>query len=102
MRAHREAPNNPPAAARTFRLLSYKHTAPLSPLECALTKNQGGGVPTHLRLSTPVYLKGNTPQSLSLLISAKIRGLQEVRWLPVTRHQSPVTLFKFFGAVKCF
>ena len=38
MRAHREAPNNPPAAARTFRLLSYKHTAPLSPLECAVPR----------------------------------------------------------------
>src|SRR5215472_5235833 len=33
-----EAPNNLPAAARTFRLLPYKHLAPISPLECALPR----------------------------------------------------------------
>src|SRR5262249_32171113 len=38
MRAHREAPNNPPAAAHNFRLLFYKHAAPVSPLECAVPR----------------------------------------------------------------
>jgi len=39
MRGHREAPNNPPEATRPSRLLSYKHPALLSPLECALTES---------------------------------------------------------------
>src|SRR5215470_12080248 len=33
-----EAPNNLPAAARTFRLLPYKRPAPVSPLECAVAR----------------------------------------------------------------
>src|SRR5215831_1694341 len=33
-----EAANNPPASARTFRLLSYKHPTPVRPLECALPR----------------------------------------------------------------
>ena len=33
-----EAANNPPASARTFRFLSYKHPAPVRPLECALPR----------------------------------------------------------------
>src|SRR5215467_2096015 len=38
MRGRCEVPKNPPATARTFRLLPYKHRAPASPLECALTR----------------------------------------------------------------
>src|SRR5262249_1324358 len=33
-----EAPDNLPAAARTFRLLPYKCPAPISPLECAVAR----------------------------------------------------------------
>ena len=82
MRGHREAPNNPPEATRPSRLLSYKHPALLSPLECALTESPttvhskrltqpdksfrmrsyektGGGAPAVSASQPPVYSKGN-------------------------------------------
>src|SRR5262245_37064936 len=39
MLGHRKAHANLPEAARTSRLLSYKHIASISPLECALTQS---------------------------------------------------------------
>jgi len=100
-----EAPDNPQVAARTLHVLSYKHHAPVSPLECALPRfpttvhskrltrsaksfrmrtyeKTGGRVPHPFLLPSPVYSKGNTSRLWPILNSYSIKTASP--WFPAS------------------